>query len=704
MTIYYLQFAWGLVAIPLLAFMLGTFGLRLAGLLTQTTPAAPNTLPGLFYRLLLGTVLGVLLYALYKSGFNTILSGLLLTFGLALIGFRRYDKPVIGHGEGKPKPIQAGPAILLGGVYLLYMGIYFLSNLNGHPDLPFISSQSDHGFYAQIGKNLSEGLAENRLPVYTLLEPSQYGNAMYHYFDSWTSAAFSDLTGLPGLETIQTYERAWFLFITLLGVCSVVQWYSALSYWVLLFISLSIIGQTSPVFYDFLPPKHHAGLHDYALFLRPSYLTKVSYLAAFFSLILLLWKRKMRVLSVCISTGLVFISGALVVWTFSCFYLTSFLLFKKNFTNKGKPWDKLFYVTFSVISVSLFYYIFYNITTIQGGSHKSIESLDFYITIKSIATFEFLRREIIYLGFLFFSTLPWVILVLLFALQNKTRFRDLFPITIKIGLILFVILFLLGSVSSFLVKGILFGDSDQLTRFSFLSLYLILLVLIAVHFHRFSIPLRFLCYVVVILDLYHSLVSLNTHRSISSMPPDSTFSDSFFEEVALQDHKSKVGGYIQNTSSNKYPDFFTTAFHNFFIYELTVLPNYYGFVSLFDDEINWDSTDAGQNATRNILFYLNYKQRPENKGLTRDQVRFKLVQEYKLDWVVTDPGMALPSYLKPHRRSKVCDPKTGFCIHYLNLKSLLAAPLPADTTIRDATSNPEPMPRTPAGAADSRAG
>ena len=455
----------------------------------------------------------------------------------------------------------------------------------------------------------------------------------------------------------------------------------------------------------FCPPKHHAGIHHYALFLRPSYLTKVSYLAAFFSLILLLWQRNMKVLSVCISTGLIFVSGGLFSWGLSVFLVSNF-----NGISKIKLRDKRNNYTFAfliscILILFSFYYIFYKITAIEGRNHYDMKNFDFYTSLKSVASFEFIKRELIYLGSLFFSILPWGLVVFLFTISRRISIGILLPGMIRKGLIFFIILFAIGGVSSFILREILVGNTDQLARFSFLPLYVVILVLISINFRMFPNILKIICYIIVLLDLYHSVVILNTHNIVTGpVLRDTTFSDSFFEKVRLQDQKSKVGGHIQNTSSNKYPDFFTTAFQNFFIYELTVLPNYYGFVSLFDDEINWDSTDAGQNATRNILFYLNYKQRPENKGLTRDQVRFKLVQEYKLDWVVTDPGMALPSYLKPHRRSKVCDPKTGFCIHYLNLKSLLAAPLPADTTIRDATSNPEPMPRTPAGAADSRAG
>ncbi|MFN7707598.1 MAG: hypothetical protein ACK5QE_02915, partial [Sphingobacteriia bacterium] len=227
MAIYYLQFLWGLIAIPVLAYTVGTLTLKGLRFLTKTQGSRPDHLPELFFRLLLGTMVSIVLYALWKKGLNTIMSGFILTAVLGTIGYRWFNRRENESSKNiNSFKLDKHSKFIIILFYFLYSAIYFLSSNNGHPVQPFTNINADHGFYAQIGRNLSDGYSENYFPTYTRLEPGKYENTMYHYLEAWGSALISELTGFPAFAALEIFYRAWFLFLALIGLVSLTQFYT----------------------------------------------------------------------------------------------------------------------------------------------------------------------------------------------------------------------------------------------------------------------------------------------------------------------------------------------------------------------------------------------------------------------------------------------------------------------------------------------
>jgi hypothetical protein len=674
MAIYYLQFLWGLIAIPVLAYTVGTLTLKGLRFLTKTQGSRPDHLPELFFRLLLGTMVSIVLYALWKRGLNTIMSGFILTAILSCISYTIFDRNRVREiipGLSLTKRVKG---ILL----FLYVGIsffYFFNVLGDTDTSPFRNIFPDHGYYAQIGRNLADGYPENYFPTYSRLEQEEYGNTMYHYTEAWSSAVLSDLIGFPPVVALEVFHRSWFLFLVLLGVISMLGNAKKLSAGLLLLATGLLLAYTPFIIHTLIPEKYHSGINVVSSFMRPSYLAKIVYLGPIFICLLLLFRGGYRMVSIALSSGMIFLSGGLFIWPIP-FSILSII------RTRGRG-SKVIILVLSLLLIAIyitFYYFFYRYTGMQSQDsvkHYSTDLFEIYsnilLEIRPYYIIKFLREFFVSIVQIVIVIFPVLVISVIYI---SGRIRESFRKKIKLSdaFIILALLVLLSALVSLLLGNFIKGDAAQILGLTYSLIYLY--VVIKVLKITSNASGRFLMFCVTLLAVFELYYSALIHRQsiiyVGTKILNTSLSHSFMEEIAAQDKHSDVGAFIQDTSGQRVANSaYARNYKNFFIHELQVQNNYCGFVSIYDDDVPWDPKDPLQDFVKESLFYLNYKKRPENAGLSKEEVRLKFLREYKIDWIVTDPNMELPPYLEKYRRKEICDGNTGFCIHYLDLTELL---------------------------------
>ncbi|MFN7708610.1 MAG: hypothetical protein ACK5QE_08125 [Sphingobacteriia bacterium] len=673
---YLLKFIWGLISIPILTFIVGSVAMKALRLLHNGAPKSPKDVTELFFRLLLGTILSLIFYAFWRKGLNTIMLGFILTVSLSITAYLIFERRKEGIA-----PVYATlgrkHGLALGISYLAILCFYFFSVLGSMSTSPFKNINPDHGLFGQIGRNITEGYPENYFPSYSRLEPDQYGNTMYHFVESWSSAALSDLSGFSPVAALEVFHRGWFLFLSLLGILSVLMMdkTARISVWLIFLGTMFLLAYTLPFASSILPEKYQGGIDITSAFTRPSYLAKIVYLGPIFLALVILFQGGYRLVAASISTGAIFLSGGLFVWPFPFAILSIF--------RQTRSENRFYFLIFLILSVAinfLFYYQFYHYT-----GHKFTKSGEYYETSLSSIYTEVLSEfgPDFFLGFLktLLTSSAQVAIVIfpvfvILAIYISGRIRKLLKERIKPSdaFILLALLILLSAPVSLLLKNFIKGDAAQILGLTYSLIYLY--VVIKVLKITSNASGRFLMFCVTLLAVFELYYSALIHRQsiiyVGTKILNTSLSHSFMEEIAAQDKHSDVGAFIQDTSGQRVANSaYARNYKNFFIHELQVQNNYCGFVSIYDDDVPWDPKDPLQDFVKESLFYLNYKKRPENAGLSKEEVRLKFLREYKIDWIVTDPNMELPPYLEKYRRKEICDGNTGFCIHYLDLTELL---------------------------------
>lgn len=628
------------------------------------------------------------------------MSGFILTAILSCISFslieRKNEREYLNS-----EPIWPKRSTLIS-LLISYLGIscfYFFSIFGnditaGHSnEFPINNLNGDHLLYVHIGINLSDGYDENYFPIYTRLEPGKYGNTMYHYAEAWFSAGIHDLTGFPPLPALEVFHMAWFLFLLLLGIFCVIGRHSIISIDKILLGTILLLSGVFYYLYNSFSEEYNAGIFLKALYARPSaFFAKSVYLGPIFIALIILFNNGYKLTATAISTGMIFLSGGLIAWSLSFLFLSIFRM--------GRGSNRMVSIGFlivAIISSFLFYYTFYlrtgrpiqkEIAINQEKRESKSEELynkdpvRIYNDIVSGSTSPGIQSTIIrgvkkvfnhFAQLTISMTLP--ILILFFLSLGLDR-KGISRIRLSNSTLFVIMIVVLGILLSALLANFIQGDAGQFLALTYSIIYVIL-VLKILHFYSLTsnFILKSLALLLPLIELHSSfLFHYSDDRQISGKlgRKRAKVSVDFIHSVSNQTKNNKVGGFIQDTSRLRVRNSaFARNYRIYYLHELQTLDDYQGFVSIYDDDVPWDPKDPLQDFVKESLFYLNYKKRPENAGLSKEEIRLKFLREYKIDWIVTDPNMELPPYLKKYRTKEICDANTGFCIHYLNLTELL---------------------------------
>ena len=238
----------------LAAIAAGLFCLAGAGILRVLRIPAPATLYGLFLRLIFGLSAVLTIYAAVRTGFNTVLSGVLLSLGGVSWWLRKHGagRQLHGSREKLLRPTAAPYSVahlllLLLSAAALMTALRFplLYNFaSGHYDAPFL----DIVYYAKLTFPLNQQGVES-----SMLEPGSLVQAVpqpYHYFELWLNALLAWATPLAPAVSLFVLTYSLLLTVVYIGYCALFEHFGQPRHRALLLgaACLFIAGVFLPVF------------------------------------------------------------------------------------------------------------------------------------------------------------------------------------------------------------------------------------------------------------------------------------------------------------------------------------------------------------------------------------------------------------------------------------------------------------------------
>ncbi len=152
-----------------------------------------NDYTGIFYRMLCGILVLVLLYSVYKTSFKTVYV-LLLPAAFFYIRIKKPGLRLSLSAKNVPWKRLAELFLLCGMFCLLY---------NFLPESEY--KQKDSFFYLKIAESLNRTGQENLHQYYNLLDTRYHGVEPYHYLELWLGALLLNVTEklLPNIQSFR---------------------------------------------------------------------------------------------------------------------------------------------------------------------------------------------------------------------------------------------------------------------------------------------------------------------------------------------------------------------------------------------------------------------------------------------------------------------------------------------------------------------
>ena len=152
-----------------------------------------NDYTGIFYRMLSGILVIVLLYAIFKTAFKTIY---ILMVPAAFFYLRKRNA-----GSRSSFSFTKIPWGRVAEIFI-WCGVFCLL-FNFLPESE--NKQKDSFFYLKIAEALNRTGQENLHHYYNLLDARYHGAEPYHYMELWLNAFLLNFTGkqLPGIQTLR---------------------------------------------------------------------------------------------------------------------------------------------------------------------------------------------------------------------------------------------------------------------------------------------------------------------------------------------------------------------------------------------------------------------------------------------------------------------------------------------------------------------
>jgi hypothetical protein len=177
----------------------------------------------IFVKSIVGILLSLLTYSCYKSGFQTINTGLFLIGGFIYYELKKTSPIILGIKEFQLTKHKLNPLLSITIISLICFSIVsyrgYSYNIN-----PFLSEHQDYIYYSNIVKSLIEFGTETQYSTYQYIDPFYSdGTTPYHYIELWFSAIISESTGIYPIEAMQNTYASCFLILFVIGIISICE-------------------------------------------------------------------------------------------------------------------------------------------------------------------------------------------------------------------------------------------------------------------------------------------------------------------------------------------------------------------------------------------------------------------------------------------------------------------------------------------------
>lgn len=600
-----------------------------------------NSFLKLFSHLLCGIIVGVFIYSIIITRFNTIMIGLLIPF-IFILSFN------IRQIKKREKLLVTlfinGKIILLSILVLLLVcgyNLYFLWDIDKNILVP---PEADKVFYARVCDYLNYSGHESAYLDYS----DFHHTTPYHYFELWLTAIIIRLPGLNTLLVQQIILNSIFFLTLYIGGLSLVNYFKKITVFdiFLCLILPFFFGIRIPIFPSFL--YHH---DDWYFFENPIIRQKLFGISILFIASALMFMRKRLDIALCFLLIGCFFNVSLII-TVPIVVIIFCLIIKQE--NKLK-------ILICSILILIFYYAFYSLNKTKGLMLDN-PSLPYMIknTLSSIKNFKLalniIAKSIVEIVLLFF---PFIFILFYLKKKDLTIRSSLIPLSI------FVILLYILSASVWAIF-IIKPDSQQLFYYVALptvnSFFFIVAIIFISKLNHWKLYMLYLA-----LGIWGSICIIDTSRKLNMIKNKSAnrYSSEYLHSVRNNLLRlNNQGGYLTKFESDN--DIFMI---NFIAYSykpyLTLIKNNINIILIqTTDNINLRDDSlyrSQQNDVLKLLLFNRYiqKQKGNNTFQSESKSRIDYIKENKLEYVIVDKNAIVDSLLQIITDTIITDNKSG---------------------------------------------
>jgi len=600
-----------------------------------------NSYLKLFAHLVCGIIVGVFIYSIIITQFNTIMIGLLIPFCFILIG-------VINQKSQRERLISTlrikGKTILLCLVVLFLISGYNLFFLWDKTHQILISPEADKVFYARVSDYLNyNGIESTYLDYFNSHNPTPY-----HYFELWLTALIIRFPGLNTLLVQQIILNGIFFIALYFGGLSLLNYFKKVTTFdlVICLILPFFFGIKIPFFPSFL--YHH---DDWYFLENPIIRQKLFGVSILFIASSLMFFRKR-------------IDIALYIFLIGCFFNVSLITTVPFaviiFCLINNPENK-FKICSTSILILIFYYAFYffNKTTGLMTDNPSVPYMigNTFSSINNIKLIlNYTAKNIIEILFLFCPML----LFLFYLIKKELKFKR----TIVSISIFVLILYIQSSIiwSLFIIKP----DAQQLFYNVAIPIancffFIIAIILVA----RLNDWKLYMVYLVLGIWGYVCIIATNQKLNNVKNKTANNYSPEYLESVKNKLLKlNNQGGYL-----TRFEDDYDIFMLNFIVYSykpyLAFIKNNINITLIQStDDINLRADSLYRSQQYDFLkllpFNIYIQREKENNAFKSETLsRMRFIKENKLEYIIADKSAIVDSLIQTITDTVITDKKSG---------------------------------------------
>lgn len=603
------------------------------------------TLP--FFAIVTGLILIVLLFAVYKTKFQTSLIGLLIVFiGVSF----QFQRVTLSADPFRMGTALAGIAPFLAAFTFVFLIKWFLVFGNGNVlSMP----HPDEVFSAKLSIWLSTTGNENFFLDY--FYPQSQSVQPYHYFELWLASAIGFFFKLNNLYVLLFDVFTLLISICLVGLAGIFRTLFPSSkkreIYVAAFFGLIISGMIFPFFENvFL-------LDTASVFARnPWNYSKLSliYLFIISSILLYLDKQEKAAIISLLFLPVVFISTAPgVMGVVSCYFLLDLILTKK--------WKMFLFQSWPIVALGLWFGVLYfgsyfggqgNISSYHSGLSFNFFSFQYFKTMINVIGGATIQMGVIYL--------PIIILLGVFnrQIQAKKLYQE------KFVLVLFSILAL--SLFSWAVLHQM-PDSVQLfSNFSVSLLNIVSYIVLFWLFHLVRISWKKISLILVTAILMSTSVYYLLTEALSRPVEEKSEAAlvKFFDQLKIHfKQTAPIGGFINDKS--EYNSIFSknSSFSAMGSYLMKINDQAHA-TSLSVFEIPLDSISQRYAFEKKMIesapfykFVMQQKEKSQYTNIAQSQLDF--IEDFNIEYLVVSKQASISIQLESKIKNEVVHPMTG---------------------------------------------